>query len=112
MLGTRHEGLFVLRTLDDALALRAALDAGPKVVVIGAGFIGAEVAATCRGRGLDVTVLEALPQPMVRGLGPELGAVIADMHRDHGVDLRTGVRRRRDRGRRSASSGCASPTAR
>lgn len=85
------EGLFVLRTLDDAMALRTALEAGPKVVVIGAGFIGAEVAATCRGRGLDVTVLEALPQPMVRGLGPELGAVIAEMHRDHGVDLRTGV---------------------
>ena len=84
-------GVFVLRTLDDALALRGALDARPKVVVIGAGFIGAEVAATCRGRGLDVTVLEALPQPMVRGLGPELGSVIADMHRDHGVDLRTGV---------------------
>ena len=84
-------GLFALRTLDDAMALRAALDTGPKVVVIGAGFIGAEVAATCRGRGLDVTVLEALPQPMVRGLGPELGAVIADMHRDHGVDLRFGV---------------------
>jgi len=92
-LGTENgmRGLFVLRTLDDALALRTALEAGPKVVVIGAGFIGAEVAATCRGRGLDVTVLEALPQPMVRGLGPELGAVIADMHRDHGVDLRTGV---------------------
>jgi len=85
------DGLFMLRTLDDALALRTALEAGPKVVVIGAGFIGAEVAATCRGRGLEVTVLEALPQPMVRGLGPELGAVIADMHRDHGVDLRTGV---------------------
>jgi 3-phenylpropionate/trans-cinnamate dioxygenase ferredoxin reductase subunit len=85
------DGLFMLRTLDDAMALRNALEAGPKVVVIGAGFIGAEVAATCRGRGLDVTVLEALPQPMVRGLGPELGAVIADMHRDHGVDLRTGV---------------------
>src|SRR5439155_12571698 len=84
-------GVHVLRTLDDALALRAELDAGPRVVVIGAGFIGAEVAATCRGRGLDVTVLEALAQPMVRGLGPELGAVIADMHRDHGVDLRTSV---------------------
>jgi 3-phenylpropionate/trans-cinnamate dioxygenase ferredoxin reductase component len=84
-------GVHVLRTLDDALALRAELDAGPRVVVIGAGFIGAEVAATCRGRGLDVTVLEALAQPMVRGLGPELGAVIAEMHRDHGVDLRTSV---------------------
>jgi 3-phenylpropionate/trans-cinnamate dioxygenase ferredoxin reductase subunit len=85
------DGVLMLRTLDDALALRHRLEARPRVVVIGAGFIGAEVAATCRGRGLDVTVLEALPQPMVRGLGPELGAVIADMHRDHGVDLRTGV---------------------
>ncbi|MGO9876917.1 MAG: NAD(P)/FAD-dependent oxidoreductase [Acidimicrobiia bacterium] len=85
------DGVFTLRTLDDARALRERLDVMPKVVVIGAGFIGAEVAATCRGRGLDVTVLEALPQPMVRGLGLELGAVIAAVHRDHGVDLRTGV---------------------
>jgi 3-phenylpropionate/trans-cinnamate dioxygenase ferredoxin reductase subunit len=60
-------------------------------VVVGAGFIGAEVAATCRQRHLDVTVLEALPSPMVRGLGPVLGDVLAAMHRDHGVDLRTGV---------------------
>ena len=52
----------MLRTLDDARTLRDQLDGMPKVVVIGAGFIGAEVAATCRGRGLDVTVLEALPQ--------------------------------------------------
>jgi len=84
-------GLFTLRTLDDAVALREMLDARPKVVVIGAGFIGAEIAATCRARDLDVTVLEMLPQPMVRGLGPELGAVLAAIHRDHGVDLRTGV---------------------
>jgi NADPH-dependent 2,4-dienoyl-CoA reductase/sulfur reductase-like enzyme len=84
-------GLLTLRTLDDALALRELLGARPKVVVIGAGFIGAEVAATCRLRGLDVTVLEMLPQPMVRGLGPELGAAIAAVHRDHGVDMRTGV---------------------
>jgi 3-phenylpropionate/trans-cinnamate dioxygenase ferredoxin reductase subunit len=85
-------GVHVLRTLDDALALRAALDAGPRrVCVIGAGFIGSEVAATCRGRDLDVTVLEALEQPMVRGLGVQLGAVCAQLHRDHGVDLRLGV---------------------
>jgi 3-phenylpropionate/trans-cinnamate dioxygenase ferredoxin reductase subunit len=84
-------GVFTLRTLDDALALRETLDARPKVVVIGAGFIGSEVAATCRLRGLDVTVLEALPQPLVRGLGSELGAVLAAVHRDHGVDLRTNV---------------------
>jgi len=85
------EGLFTLRTIDDCLALRERLDAGPRVCVIGAGFIGAEVAATCRGRGLDVTVLEALPQPMVRGVGARLGEVLADLHRDHGVDLRCGV---------------------
>jgi 3-phenylpropionate/trans-cinnamate dioxygenase ferredoxin reductase component len=84
-------GVFTLRTLDDALALRELLGARPKVVVIGAGFIGAEIAATCRARRLEVTVLEMLPQPMVRGLGPELGAVLAAMHRDHGVDLRTNV---------------------
>jgi NADPH-dependent 2,4-dienoyl-CoA reductase/sulfur reductase-like enzyme len=84
-------GVFTLRTLDDALALRELLGGNPKVVVIGAGFIGAEIAASCRARGLAVTVLEMLPQPMVRGLGPELGAVIAAVHRDHGVDLRTDV---------------------
>jgi NADPH-dependent 2,4-dienoyl-CoA reductase/sulfur reductase-like enzyme len=84
-------GIHQLRTLDDCLAIRAELDRGPRVVVIGAGFIGAEVAATCRRRDLDVTVLEALPAPMVRGLGPVLGNVLARLHRDHGVDLRTGV---------------------
>ncbi len=84
-------GIHVLRTIDDALALRAQLDAEPKVVVVGAGFIGSEVAATCRGRGLDVTVVEALSAPLVRGLGPVLGAACAGLHRDHGVDLRLGV---------------------
>jgi len=84
----------VLRTLDDCVSLRADLEAGPRrVVVIGAGFIGAEVAATARGLGLDVTLVEALPVPLVRGLGEQMGAVLADVHRDHGVDLRlsTGV---------------------
>ena len=84
-------GIHVLRSLDDCLALRADLDHSPRVVVVGAGFIGAEVAATCRGRHLDVTLLEALPTPMVRGLGPVLGDVLGRLHRDHGVDLRTGV---------------------
>jgi 3-phenylpropionate/trans-cinnamate dioxygenase ferredoxin reductase subunit len=84
-------GIHVLRTLEDALAIRAQLDAGPRVVVVGAGFIGSEVAATCRGRGLDVAVLEALPAPLVRGLGPVLGTVCGELHRDHGVDLRLGV---------------------
>jgi 3-phenylpropionate/trans-cinnamate dioxygenase ferredoxin reductase subunit len=81
-------GIHVLRTLDDCVTLRAELERGPRVVVVGAGFIGAEVAATCRGRGLAVTVLEALPAPMVRGLGPVLGGALGDLHRDHGVDLR------------------------
>ena len=85
-------GVHVLRSLDDCLALRADLEASPqRVVVVGAGFIGAEVAATARGRGLDVTVVEALPYPLSRVLGDEMGAVCADVHRDHGVDLRTSV---------------------
>ncbi len=81
-------GIFTLRTLDDCLAIRAELERGPRVVVVGAGFIGSEVASTCRARGLDVTVLEALPVPLVRGLGPVLGGVLGDLHRDHGVELR------------------------
>src|SRR5262249_29872064 len=84
-------GIHVLRTLDDSLALRAAFEGSPRVVVVGAGFIGSEVASTCRARGLDVTVLEALPSPLQRGLGPMLGGVLAGLHHDHGVDLRVGV---------------------
>ena len=85
-------GVHVLRSLDDCLALRADLEAVPqRVVVVGAGFIGAEVAATARGRGLEVTVVEALPTPLGRVLGDEMGRVCAEVHRDHGVDLRTSV---------------------
>jgi NADPH-dependent 2,4-dienoyl-CoA reductase/sulfur reductase-like enzyme len=91
--GTDHlAGVHTLRTLDDCLAIRAALDASPRrVVVVGAGFIGAEVAATCRGLGLEVSLVEALPVPLERALGVEMGAVMADVHRDHGVDVRLGV---------------------
>ncbi len=85
------DGVFTLRTIDDCLRLRSRLEASPRVCVIGAGFIGSEVAATCRKRGLAVTVLEALPQPMVRGVGETLGEVLGGLHRDHGVDLRCGV---------------------
>lgn len=85
-------GVHVLRDLDQTMALRAELDAGPnRVVVVGAGFIGAEVAATCRGRELDVTMIEALPTPLGRVLGEQMGNVCAEVHRQHGVDLRTGV---------------------
>lgn len=85
------DGVFTLRTLADALAIRERLDDGPRVVVVGAGFIGSEVAATCRGRGLDVTVVEALPVPMERVLGPEVGAALGRMHETRGVDLRCGT---------------------
>lgn len=85
-------GVHTLRTLDDCLAVRGEVDAGARrLVVVGAGFIGAEVAATCRTRGLDVTILEALPVPLGQALGEEMGAVLADVHRDHGVDVRLGT---------------------
>jgi NADPH-dependent 2,4-dienoyl-CoA reductase/sulfur reductase-like enzyme len=84
-------GIHVLRTLDDCLAIRAALATGPRVVVVGAGFIGAEVAATARRHGLDVTVLEALAVPLARGLGDEMGLACADLHRAEGTVVRTGV---------------------
>jgi NADPH-dependent 2,4-dienoyl-CoA reductase/sulfur reductase-like enzyme len=87
------DGLFTLRTLDDALALRAALTAveSCRVVVIGAGFIGAEVASTCTGLGCRVTVLEAMAIPLSNVLGPLIGTHCASLHAAHGVDLRTGV---------------------
>lgn len=85
-------GLHVLRSLDDCLGLRADLDADPeRVVVVGAGFIGGEVAATCRHRGHEVTVVEPLRQPLDRVLGPTVGAAVADVHRQAGVDLRLGI---------------------
>jgi len=87
------QGVHYLRTLDDAMNLRAALEAAairgaPRVAVIGAGFIGCEVAASCRQRGLDVTVIEPLAAPMVRALGRHLGGLAALLHRDNGVDMR------------------------
>lgn len=85
-------GVHVLRTMEDCLALRAELDAGPAhVAVIGAGFIGAEVAATCRERGLGVTMIEAGPVPLGRVLPGDIGGFIAEVHREHGVDVRLGV---------------------
>jgi NADPH-dependent 2,4-dienoyl-CoA reductase/sulfur reductase-like enzyme len=85
-------GVHVLRTLDDCAALRADLAGSPRrIVVVGAGFIGCEVAATARGLGLDVTVVEPLEAPCMRGLGAAMGGFVADLHRDHGVDLRLGA---------------------
>lgn len=84
-------GVVLLRTIDDCAEIRERLESGARVCVIGAGFIGAEVASSCRARGLDVTLLEALPAPMVRGLGERLGRLLGELHLDNGVDLRCGV---------------------
>ena len=85
-------GVHVLRSLDDADALRDDLTGGAgNVVVIGAGFIGAEVAATAKKLGLDVTIVEAMPVPLSAALGPQLGAVCAGLHATNGVPLLTGV---------------------
>jgi 3-phenylpropionate/trans-cinnamate dioxygenase ferredoxin reductase subunit len=87
-----REDLLCLRELRDADRLRRVLDSGRPLDVVGAGFIGCEVAAVARLRGLPVTVYEALDQPLRRVLGPELGQWLAEVHRSRGVDLRTGVR--------------------
>jgi 3-phenylpropionate/trans-cinnamate dioxygenase ferredoxin reductase subunit len=85
-------GVHTLRTLEDSIAIGdVGRRPGARVVVVGAGFIGSEVAATCRGLGAAVTVVEALAQPLVRVLGPEMGAACGALHLDHDVDLRTGI---------------------
>lgn len=84
-------GVHCLRTVDDARAIRRALDAGARTVVVGAGFIGSEVASGARKRDLPVTIVEYLDVPLTRSVGPEAGHVCADLHRANGVDLRTGV---------------------
>ena len=86
------EGVFTLRTADDAGALQAALAAKPgRVLIIGAGFIGSEMASVCRQLGLEVTVAERADAPLVGALGGVIGDIAAEMQRDAGVDLRTGV---------------------
>ncbi len=88
----RHGHVHELRTLDDAMRLRADLSAGDHhVVVIGAGFIGLEVAATAKQLGNRVTVLEGAPAPLIRGLGEEMGAAVGALHAERGVDIRCGV---------------------
>jgi 3-phenylpropionate/trans-cinnamate dioxygenase ferredoxin reductase subunit len=89
--GADLEGVLYLRTLADSDALRARLDAGGRAVVVGAGWIGAEVAASARERGVDVTVIEPLAVPLERALGRELGAIYRDVHRDRGVELLLGT---------------------
>jgi len=85
------DGVTMLRTLDDSLALRRRLADQQRVVVIGAGFIGLEVAATAAQSGCAVTVLEGAPAPLMRGLGSEMGSVVARVHARHGVEVRCDV---------------------
>ena len=90
--GSGHlDGVHGLRTLDDSLAIRAALDAGARTVVIGAGFIGSEVASSAQKRGVDVTLVEALPTPLVRATGTVMGAAIASLHDRNGTKLLCGT---------------------
>ncbi|ONI74810.1 FAD-dependent oxidoreductase [Actinosynnema sp. ALI-1.44] len=84
-------GVHVMRTLDDAVALRAELATSARLVVIGAGFLGCEAAASARKLGLDVTLVDPLPQPMVRQFGDRIGGLIAQLHTSEGVDVMTGV---------------------
>jgi 3-phenylpropionate/trans-cinnamate dioxygenase ferredoxin reductase component len=84
-------GVHVLRTVDDASNIKADLAGARRLVVVGAGFIGLEVASSAIAMDLDVTVLEIAPVPLERAVGPEIGALVAEWHREHGVDLRLGV---------------------
>jgi len=93
-----------LRTIEDSQRLRAALQPGRRIVIIGGGWVGLEVAAAARTAGSEVVVLEALDLPLVRVLGPEVAEVFRNLHVEHGVDLRTNVSItaiHRDQGRRA-----------
>ncbi|SCF96607.1 NAD(P)/FAD-dependent oxidoreductase [Streptomyces sp. Ncost-T10-10d] len=86
------DGVFTLRTREDAAGLAERLAAGPRrVLVVGGGFTGSEIASGCRERGIEVTVAERGPAPLVGALGGTLSKLAAAMHRNHGVDLRCGV---------------------
>ncbi len=85
------EGIFVLRSMDESLALRKAAGAARRAVVIGAGFIGCEVAASMRGLGVDVVLVEPQPAPLASVLGEQIGGLVTRLHRDEGVDVRCGV---------------------
>ena len=102
-----HElaGVHLLRTLDDALALRSELGPGRRLVVIGAGYLGTEVAATARGLGATVTIVDPLALPVSRPLGERIGRLVAELHAAHGVELRCGVGARTLRASNGAVAG-------
>lgn len=84
-------GVHLLRTLDDTLALRAELRRGPRVAVVGAGFLGAEAASACRRMNLDVTMIDPRPVPMRRQFGDRIAGLVGQLHRDNGVSMRCGT---------------------
>jgi 3-phenylpropionate/trans-cinnamate dioxygenase ferredoxin reductase component len=86
--GADTDGVFYLRSIDDAESLNTALRQGTSLAVVGAGWIGLEVAANARERGVEVTVVESAALPLLNALGPEVAEVFAALHRQHGVDLR------------------------
>jgi NADPH-dependent 2,4-dienoyl-CoA reductase/sulfur reductase-like enzyme len=83
-------GVHLLRTLDDTLALRDGLRTARSVAIVGAGFLGAEVAAVARELGVAVTMIDPLPAPMIRQFGSEMGELLTQLHESHGVDVRCG----------------------
>ncbi|WP_369182191.1 NAD(P)/FAD-dependent oxidoreductase [Streptomyces sp. Y1] len=89
--GADQDGVLYLRRVEDSERIKAVLRPGARIAVIGAGWIGLEVAAAARSAGAHVTVLEAAELPLLRVLGREVAEVFADLHRDHGVDLRFGT---------------------
>jgi NADPH-dependent 2,4-dienoyl-CoA reductase/sulfur reductase-like enzyme len=89
--GPVPEGVMLLRTVDDCLAIRERLASRPRVVIVGGGFIGAEVAATCRTLGLKVSLIERSSAPLVSALGEEVAKRYAELHRANGVDVRVNV---------------------
>ena len=102
---TDVSGVHTLRTLHDALTFRDELLSARRLAVVGAGFLGSEVAAVGRELGLDVTLVDPLPAPMVRQLGLHVGGLIAELHKGRGVDLRLGVGVRRLLGKAGAVTG-------
>ena len=89
--GGDHPACLAIRTLEDATRLRPFMQAGRRIAVVGAGFIGLECAAAARGHGAEVVVLERAPRVLARGVTPRISALYADLHRAKGVDLRLGV---------------------
>src|ERR671929_139771 len=85
--GAELDGVLYLRTIADSEAIRERIGAGGRLVTIGAGWIGAEVAASAKQRGCEVTMLAGGQLPLERVLGPELGRVYRDIHADHGVEF-------------------------